>query len=78
MRFALQLLDIEFIMNQNILQQIKATMMCEELTIGLAISEESLCIIDEERDNCGAMSPSAQVDDIQKANKKDGDLPFTW
>lgn len=54
----------------TIIQHIKAVMMCEELTLSLAISEDALCVMDEERDNCGAMSPSAQVDDIQKANKK--------
>ncbi len=57
-------------MTQSILQHIKAAMMCEELIIGLAISEESLCVLDEERGNCGIMSPSAQMDDIQKANEK--------
>ncbi len=57
-------------MTQSIFQHIKAAMMCEELTIGLTISEDSLCVLDEERGNGGAMSPSAQFDDIQKANKK--------
>lgn len=57
-------------MTQTILQHIKSVMMCEELTIGLAISEDSLCVLDEERGNCGSMSPSSQADDVQKANKK--------
>ena len=57
-------------MTQTILQIIKASMMCEELIVNLDINEEDLCILNEKRDNCGAMSISAQVDDIQKANKK--------
>ena len=57
-------------MTQNILQHIKAVKMCEELGIELAISEEALSIKDEERGNCGTMSPSSEVTDIQKANKK--------
>lgn len=57
-------------MINNIYQHIKAVLMCEELGIELAISEDSLCILNEKRGNCGAMSLSAQVDDIQKANEK--------
>lgn len=57
-------------MTQTILQHIKSAMMCEELYIGLAISEESLNLIDEKRDNCGEMSLTSQVDDIRKANEK--------
>lgn len=45
-------------------------MMCIDASIALAIDEESLITIDEERGNQGIMSPSTEANDIMKANKK--------
>lgn len=56
----------------KIIDIIKAATMCEELVTALSISEELLILTEEKKENCncGRMSPSAQADDIQKANKK--------
>lgn len=54
----------------EITQHIKQALVCGELSISLSDHEEALCILDEKRDNCGMMSPSTQVNDIQKANEK--------
>lgn len=54
----------------TIFNHIKATMMCTVVTSRLSDYEDSLSIIDEERDNCGIMSNLTQANDVIKANEK--------
>ena len=54
----------------DIYQYITSTMMCMSSVAALAINEDTLTMIDEERDNCGTMSPSTEANDIIKANEK--------
>lgn len=57
-------------MTYDIYQHITSSMMCIDTIAALAIHEESLTIIDEERENQGMMSPSTEANDIVKANEK--------
>ena len=54
----------------KIIDSILANMMCIEAGTLLNINEESLILLDEERENCAEMSPISQMDDIRKANEK--------
>ncbi len=44
--------------------------MCSDSIEALYLSEDTMTMVDGERDNCGIMSPYTQILDMQKANEK--------
>lgn len=54
----------------NTLQIIKASLFCDDVDKRLSLHEESLTEIDDQRENGGRLSPSAEANDIKEGNKK--------